>query len=126
MGRERGNLRVTGLLGRLEEDLLRLLTRPALLRALLDEVESRREGVVRVVGAEDRKCFAHGLDLLRASLRALLELLVGHLARLLQVHQELLVSRKRVAGVLQLLLRKRKQLIRVRKLLRLRVLLVRA
>ena len=92
----------------------------------LDEVERAREGVVGVVGAQDRERLAHGLRLLRASLRPLLELLIGHLAGLLQVHQELLVSRKRVAGVLQILLRLRKKGIRVGELLRLRVLLVRA
>merc|ERR1719377_441001 len=124
--RKLGNLRFPGLLGRLEEDLLRLFTRGALLRALLDEVERRRESVVGVVGAEDRQSLADSFDFLRASLCALLELLIGILAGLLQVHQELLVSRKRVAGVLQILLRLRKKGIRVGELLRLRVLLVRA
>ena len=124
--RKLGNLRFPGLLGCLEEDLLSLLTSGALLHALLDEVESRRESIVGVVGAEDRQSLADGFDFLRASLRALLELLIGHLAGLLQVHQELLVSRKRVAGVLQILLRLRKKGIRVGELLRLRVLLVRA
>ena len=79
-----------------------------------------------IVRAQDRERLAHGLRLLRASLRPLLELLVRHLARLLQVHEELLVSRKTVARVLQILLRLRVRRIRVGELLRLRVLLVRA
>merc|ERR1719197_1192638 len=124
--RKLGNLRFPGLLGRLEEDLLRLFTRGALLRALLDEVERRRESVVGVVGAEDRQSLADSFDFLRASLCALLELLIGILARLLQVYQELLVSRKAVARVLQILLRLRILRIRVGELLSLRVFLVRA
>ena len=69
----------------------------------LDEVERAREGVVGVVGAQDRERLAHGLRLLRAGLRALLELLVRHLAGLLQVQQELLVRRQGVAGVFEVL-----------------------
>ena len=76
----------------------------------LDEVERAREGVVGVVGAQDRERLAHGLRLLRASLRPLLELLVRHLARLLQVHQELLVRRQGVAGVFEVLVSKRYQI----------------
>ena len=72
----------------------------------LDEVERAREGVVGVVGAQDRERLTHGLGLLRAGLRALLELLVRHLAGLLQVHQELLVRRQGVAGVFEVLVSK--------------------
>ena len=76
----------------------------------LDEVERAREGVMGVVRAQDRERLAHGLRLLRASLRPLLELLVRHLARLLQVHQELLVRRQGVAGVFEVLVSKSSQI----------------
>merc|ERR1719213_588946 len=74
--------------------------------------------------AEDRQGLAAALDLLSAGLLALLVLGVGHLAGLLQVHQELLVRGEGVARVLKVLLGLRVLLIRVRKLLSLRVLLV--
>merc|ERR1719428_2524860 len=77
---------------------------------------------VRVIARQDGERLAHGLDLLRARLLALLPLLVRHLAGLLQVHQELLVRREGVPRVLEVLLRLRELLVRVRELLRLRVL----
>merc|ERR1719352_1979729 len=108
------------------QDLLRVVALRLRRLRNLDEVERAREGVVGVVGAQDRERLAHGLRLLRASLRPLLELLVRHLARLLQVHQELLVRRQGVAGVVEVLLRLGELLIRIGKLLSLRILLVRA
>merc|ERR1740138_931091 len=108
------------------QDLLRVVALRLRRLRNLDEVERAREGVVGVVGAQDRERLAHGLRLLRASLRPLLELLVRHLARLLQVHQELLVRRQGVAGVFEVLLRLGELLIRIGKFLSLRILLVRA
>merc|ERR1719387_1861311 len=123
---QRRQTRVAGLLRNGIQDLLRTVAlRLGRLRNL-DEVEGAREGVVGVVGAQDRKSLAHGLRLLRAGLRALLELLVRHLAGLLQVHQELLVRRQGVAGVFEVLLRLGELLIRIGELLSLRVLLVSA
>merc|ERR1719453_2521347 len=122
--RERGQARVAVGLGGLEEKRRRLVAVLAvlLLHLGLDEVEGLRKGVVRVVARQDGERLAHGLDLLRARLLALLPLLVRHLAGLLQVHEELLVRREGVPRVLEVLLRLRELLVRVRKLLRLRVL----
>merc|ERR1719281_1906248 len=79
-----------------------------------------------VVGAKNSQRLAHSLDLLLAGLRALLELSVSHLARLLQVEQERLVRVQRRARVVKVLLRLSKLLISVRELLGLRVALVRS
>merc|ERR1719331_321729 len=73
---------------------------------------------------QKRSSILHAPILLSAGLLALLVLGIGHLAGLLQVHQELLVRGESVARVLQVLLGLRVLLIRVRKLLRLRGLLV--
>merc|ERR1719171_1900196 len=122
--RERGQARVAVDLGGLEEQgrglLAVLVVRRLHLR--LDEVEGASEGVVRVIARQDGERLAHGFDLLRARLLALLPLLVRHLAGLLQVHQELLVRREGVPRVLEVLLRLRELLVRVRQLLGLRVL----
>merc|ERR1719240_816084 len=113
--RERRQARVAELLRRLDKHLrglgARVLELDLGLPRDLHEVEGLGEGVVRVVAAEDRERLAAGLDLLLPGLLALLPLLVRLLASLLEVEQELLVRRKRVARVL--------------KVLRLRVLLVR-
>merc|ERR1719487_400474 len=123
---QRRQTRVPGLLRNRVQDLLRVVAlRLGRLRNL-DEVEGARESVVGVVGAQDRERLAHRLRLLRAGLRALLELLVRHLASLLQVQQKLLVSREGVAGVLEVLLRLGELLVRIGKLLSLRILLVSA
>merc|ERR1719265_2121339 len=119
---DRRKLRVRVLLRRREEHLGSLVALALLLR--LQEVERARERVVRVVRAEDGESLAHRLHLLLARLLTLLPLLVRHLARLLKVHEELLVRRKRVARVLQVLLVVRELRIRVRELLRLGVLLL--
>merc|ERR1719247_3330704 len=88
----------------------------------LDKVEGLREGVVRVVRGQDRERLADALDLLRTGLLALLPLLVRHLARLLQVHEELLVRGERVPRVLEVHLRVHVLLVGVCKLLGLGVL----
>merc|ERR1719460_3525958 len=126
-GSERREARVAELLRRREKELLGIVHALVLdLQRLLhlDEVERARERVVRVVRAEDRQGLAAALDLLSAGLLALLVLGIGHLAGLLQVHQELLVRGESIARVLEVLLGLRVLLIRVRKLLRLRVPLV--
>merc|ERR1719408_21146 len=117
-----------GLLRRSEQELRGPLAGLLLRRggAQLEEVEGPRESVVRLVRRQDSQGLAARLDLLLARLHALLVLGVGHLARLLEVHQELLVRAQRVARVLKVLLRLRVRLVRVRKLLRLRVALLRA
>merc|ERR1719236_142763 len=122
--RERGQARVAVGLGGLEEERRSLVALLAVLHLdlRLDEVEGARESVVRIIARQDGERLAHGLDLLRARLLALLPLLVRHLASLLQVHEELLVRRKGVPRVLEVLLRLRELLVRVRELLRLRIL----
>merc|ERR1719252_58988 len=105
-GSERREARVAELLRRREKDLLSFVHALVLdLQRLLhlDEVERARERVVGVVRAEDRQRLAAALDLLSAGLLALLVLGIGHLAGLLQVHQELLVRGESVARVLQAL-----------------------
>merc|ERR1719174_2821313 len=101
----RGQARVAVGLGGLEEKRRGLVAVLAvrLLHLRLDEVEGAGEGVVRVIARQDGERLAHGLDLLRARLLALLPLLVRHLAGLLQVHQDLLVRREGVPRVLEVL-----------------------
>merc|ERR1719243_260188 len=83
----------------LPQDLRSILALAALEgHALLDEVEGAAEGVVGVVRGEDGERFGAALDLLLASLDALLVLGVRVLAGLLEVHEELLVRREGVAG----------------------------
>merc|ERR1719174_274810 len=115
--RERSQARVAVGLRGLEEERRGLVAVLAVrrLHLRLDEVEGLREGVVRIVARQDGERLAHGLDLLSPGLLALFPLLVRHLARLLQVHEELLVRREGVPRVLEVLLR-------LRELLRLRVL----
>merc|ERR1719174_990173 len=115
--RERSQARVAVGLRGLEEERRGLVAVLAVrrLHLRLDEVEGLREGVVRIVARQDGERLAHGLDLLSPGLLALFPLLVRHLARLLQVHEELLVCREGVPRVLEVLLR-------LRELLRLRVL----
>merc|ERR1719327_1005533 len=91
----------------------------------LDKVEGPREGVVRVVRGQDGERLADALDLLRTGLLALLPLLVRHLARLLQVHEELLARGERVPRVLEVRLRVHVLLVGVCKLLGLGVLKLR-
>merc|ERR1719506_1565696 len=102
-GRQRRNARAAGRLRDAIHDLLRRLTLGLLLLRNLNEVEGAREGVVGIIGAQDSECLTHSLDLLLAGLRALLELLVRHLARLLHVHQEHLVRIQRHSRVVKLL-----------------------
>merc|ERR1719240_1049038 len=122
--RERSQARVAVGLRGLEEERRGLVAVLAVrrLHLRLDEVEGLREGVVRIVARQDGERLAHGLDLLSPGLLALFPLLVRHLARLLQVHEELLVRREGAPRVLEVLLRLRELLVRVRELLRLRVL----
>merc|ERR1719335_1380149 len=122
--RERSQARVPVGLRGLEEERRGLVAVLAVrrLHLRLDEVEGLREGVVRIIARQDGERLAHGLDLLSPGLLALFPLLVRHLARLLQVHEELLVRREGVPRVLKVLLRLRELLVRVRELLRLRVL----
>merc|ERR1719453_1624508 len=122
--RERSQARVAVGLRGLEEEGRGLVAVLAVrrLHLRLDEVEGLREGVVRIVARQDGERLAHGLDLLSPGLLALFPLLVRHLAGLLQVHEELLVCRKGVPRVLEVLLRLRELLVRVRELLRLRIL----
>merc|ERR1719240_1461021 len=103
--RERRQPRVAVRLGGLEEKGRGFVAVLAvrLLDLELHEVESPREGVVRIIARQDGERLAHGLDLLSPGLLALLPFLVRHLARLLQVHEELLVRRERVPRVLKLL-----------------------
>merc|ERR1719174_953653 len=126
--RERSQARVAVGLRGLEEERRSLVAVLAVrrLHLRLDEVEGLREGVVRIVARQDGERLAHGLDLLSPGLLALFPLLVRHLARLLQVHEELLVRREGVPRVLEVLLRLRELLVRVRELLRLRVLELRS
>merc|ERR1719486_621934 len=126
--RERSQARVAVGLRGLEEERRGLVAVLAVrrLHLRLEEVEGLREGVVRIVARQDGERLAHGLDLLSPGLLALFPLLVRHLARLLQVHEELLVRREGVPRVLEVLLRLRELLVRVGKLLRLGVLELRA
>merc|ERR1719451_114264 len=103
--RERSQARVAVGLRGLEEERRGLVAVLAVrrLHLRLDEVEGLREGVVRIVARQDGERLAHGLDLLSPGLLALFPLLVRHLARLLQVHEELLVRREGVPRVLELL-----------------------
>merc|ERR1719240_1426153 len=122
--RERSQARVAVGLRGLEEERRGLVAVLAVrrLHLCLDEVEGLREGVVRIVARQDGERLAHGPDILSPGLLALFPLLVRHLARLLQVHEELLVRREGVPRVLEVLLRLRELLVSVRELLRLRVL----
>merc|ERR550537_728072 len=74
--------------------------------AHLDErwVEGPGEEFMRLVAAQEGKGLCDGRNLELPSLRALLEFLVDALAVLLEGRQELGVCRKRLAGVLQVLL----------------------
>merc|ERR1719327_837397 len=117
--RQREELRAASLLRR------RLEHRNGLLARLLvhvqdgvhlDEAERAREEVAGLVRREDGDGLADRGDLGLARLGALLHLRVRHAALLLEVQEELLVRRERVARVREVLLRLRALLIGLREL----------
>mmetsp|Transcript_37991 Transcript_37991/g.100487 ORF Transcript_37991/g.100487 Transcript_37991/m.100487 type:complete len:298 (+) Transcript_37991:933-1826(+) len=89
--------------------------------ALLEEVEGLAELVVGVVGAEDLNGLGHGRHLFLAHLHALVVLLLGGRAPLLEVLQEDIVKGDGVPSVLDVLEGQRVPLVGLRQLGPLRV-----